>query len=145
MPPDVTCQGTNADGEPCRSPVVGEDGFCPAHRPGGREEMRERARKGAEATARKLRGKALSPDDLPPLTSHEAAETWTDRIGRAAATGTLGANAANAALRAVREWREAREGGRVSERLEELMQALGEWRRTGNPEPVLDLVDGGRS
>lgn len=142
---EATCRGTRDDGNPCESPFVGEDGFCTAHRPGGREELVERGRRGAKATARKLRGSALTADDLPPLRNHAAAETWTDRIGRAAAIGHLSPNAANAALRAVREWREAHEAGRVSERLEELTAALREWRRTGDPEPVLELVDGGRS
>lgn len=121
-------------------------GQCFAHC-GHRQEARARARqKGAEAKNRKDReGKGLTPSELPPLESHEAAEEWTDAIGRAAATGRLSASAAQAALRAVREWRESREAGQVSDRLEELTDALAEWRRTGSPDPVLDVVEGGES
>lgn len=104
--------------------------------------MAERGRKGARATARKFHG-GLSPGELPPLTSHAAAEIWTDRIGRAAACGTMPSTAAQAALRAVREWREAHESGAVSERLDGLLTALAEWRKTGDPSPVLKLVEGG--
>lgn len=97
--------------------------------------------KGGHARARGRQG--MVDEDLPPLDSHAAAETWSDRIGRAAATGKIGASAANAALRAVKEWREAHEAGEVSDRLEELLGALAEWRRSGDPRPVLELVGDG--
>ena len=34
------CGGTNAKGEPCAFPVVGDDGLCAAHRAGGEERMK---------------------------------------------------------------------------------------------------------
>lgn len=142
MVPD-TCKGTRDDGEPCESPIVGSDGYCPAHREGGRERLREAAQKGGETTARRVRGNALDADELPPLESPQAAETWCDVVGRAVVTGRLSHNQGKAALRAVREWRESHEAGRVSERLDELTEALAEWRRTGDPEPVLELVEEG--
>jgi len=144
MAPDGTCQGTRLDGSPCEAPdrlVDDETGFCPAHSPGGRERLSEAGKKGAAATAKKLRGQGLDPDDLPPLVSHEAAEVWEDRIGRAAATGRIPASAAQAGLRAVREWRETREAGKVSAKLEALDKAMQRWRETGDPKAVMDLLE----
>lgn len=66
--------------------------------------MAERGRKGAEATARKLRGEGIDPDALPPLDSHEAAQTWLEVIGRAVTARKLSHNEANAAIKAVSEW-----------------------------------------
>lgn len=140
MPPD-TCRGTKADGAPCESPVVGQDGFCPAHGEDGRERMAEIGRKGAEATARKHRRGGLDPGDLPPLTDHASAETWTDVIGRAVVTGRIGHNEAKAALRAVREWRECRGSGELEDRVDALTDALAEWRETGDPAPVLEVIE----
>lgn len=139
--PRETCRGTRADGAPCRSPVVGPDGYCPAHAEDGRERMAEIGRKGAEATARRRAGGGLDPDELPPLESAEAAETWCDVIGRAVVTGRIGHNEGKAALRAVREWRESHEAGEVEERVDALMDALAEWRESGSPEPVLELIE----
>lgn len=139
------CKGVKADGSPCGAPprlVDPDTGFCASHDPEKREKMREAASRGGQTTARRLKGgTGLTDADLPPLVNHDAAETWTDAIGRAAATGRIGANAANAALRAVKEWREAHDAGRLSDRLEALTDALAEWRKTGDPEPVLELVE----
>ncbi len=54
----------------CPGPsLLDEEGFCPAHRPGGRETMAERGRKGGLATKRKAATAARqsieqSPDNL---------------------------------------------------------------------------------
>lgn len=138
------CGTIKDDGTPCRSWVACERcEKCWSHCDHREEERREAQRRGAATTNSRAReGEGLAPSELPPLDSHEAAETWTDAIGRAAATGRLSASAAQAALRAVREWRESRDAGQVSERLEALTDALAEWRKTGDPEPVLELVDG---
>jgi len=143
--PQRKCKGTNEAGEPCESPVVGQDGFCPAHGPKGRERMSERGRKGGAALARKYSAGKLDPDELPPLEDAHAAETWCDVVGRAVVTGRLSHNQGRAALRAVREWRESHKSGAVSEKLEDLMEALASWRETGDPKPVLELVDGGET
>jgi len=138
------CQHVKDDGERCGVTFgLSDNGFCLHHDPERIEEAQAARKRGGEATAKKLRKSGLDADDLPPLTSHEAAEIWTDRIGRAAATGSLPSSAAQAALRAVREWRESHESGEVSNRLESLLDALAEWRKTGDPEPVLTLVKGG--
>lgn len=147
MPPKRRCAATRADGEPCGAPsnlVDPDTGLCPSHAEDAGERLREAARKGGEATARRLQGKGLQEDELPPLESARAAERWCDVVGRAAVTGRIGHNEAKAALRAVREWRESRETGELSDRLERLTDALAEWRRTGDPSPVLEIVDGGQ-
>lgn len=141
--PRETCNATRDDGEPCTSPIVGEDGRCPAHREGARERLREAGRKGAKATARRFSGGGLEDADLPPLVDADAAEVWCDVVGRAAVTGRIGHNEAKAALKAVREWRESHEAGKVSDRLDALTDALARWRETGDPEPVLAVVEGG--
>lgn len=138
-----TCRGTRDDGEPCRSPVVGPDGFCPAHRDGGRERVAEAARKGGEATARRHGGGGgLDPDDLPPLNTPDNAETWLEVTARAVSTGKIGHNEGRTVVRAVREWVRVRDAGKLTERVDELMDALAEWRQTGDPAPVLELVEG---
>lgn len=142
MTSDRTCDGTNLDGTPCGAPprlVDPSKGLCAQHDPERRDMMREAARRGGRASARKKRG--LITEDLPPLDSHDAAELWAERVGRAAALGTITSSAANAALRAVKLWIEARESGEVSERLDALERAMQEWRRTGDPQPVQDLLD----
>lgn len=141
--PRETCRATKDDGTPCESPITGPEGLCPAHREGGRKKLREAARKGGQATARRLSDGGLDPDELPPLEDAQAAEIWCDVVGRAVVTGRLSHTAGQAALRAVREWRESHDKGKVSERLDSLMDALSEWRQTGDPEPVLELVEGG--
>lgn len=147
MPPERRCSATRDDGEPCGAPssfVDPDTGLCWTHSEEGRERAREAARKGGQATARRLQGDGLDAEELPPLESPQAAETWCDVVGRACVTGRIGHNEAKAALRAVREWRESHEAGRVSERLDDLTEALAEWRRTGDPSPVLEIVEGGK-
>lgn len=148
MPSERNCRHVKADGTRCQAPsqfVNPETSVCWTHSEEGQEKAREAARKGGEATARKLRGKALQEGELPPLTDAGAAETWCDIVGRAVVTGRLSHNQAQAALRAVREWRESHETSEVSDRLDALMDALQAWRETGDPQPVLQLVDGGES
>lgn len=141
-----TCGAPRSGGGECSAAfgLCEKCGKCFQHCP-HREEEREEARsRGGRSTARKTRSSTLSPEDLPPLVDHHAAEAWTDTIGRAAATGSMSSSAATAALRAIAEWRKAREAGAVSERLEALTDALAEWRKTGDPEPVLELVEGSK-
>ena len=81
------CAGTNARGESCQSPMVGEDGYCTAHRDGGSATMAERGRKGAESLKKHWRGQVLDETDLPPLRTPFDAEQWLEVVGRAVATG----------------------------------------------------------
>lgn len=143
MSPERTCRETTADGRPCRAPsnlVDPETDLCPAHAEDGRERLREAARKGGEATARRLKGKGLSEDEIPPLRRPHDAQRLLEVVIRAVATGRLGHNEGRTIVRGVREFLRAHEKGQVSERLDDLLDALAEWRKTGDPEPVLELV-----
>lgn len=127
------CQGTNAEGEPCSSPMVGDDGWCPAHRPGGRSEMRRRGTKGAYKSHE---GKGLDEDELGPLEDHADAKAWLEVVGRAVATGRLSHRQGNVVVRAVREWVQAHGDELTAEvveklraKIEALEEELGEsWR-----------------
>ena len=117
------CKAMNAKGKPCRSPytLVGPDGLCPAHRPGGQQRARENGKQGA----RRLRRQLLH-DDLPPLRTPKDAEVWLERIGRAVATGVLSASKGQVATSTVRAWLQAHEAGAVTDRLEELRATVAE-------------------
>lgn len=138
MPPR-TCDGTKPDGSPCGAPsnlVDPDSGFCPSHDPDNRERVQEAARKGGEATARKLKREGLQEDALPKLDSPQAAERLLEVVARAVTTGTLGHNAAKAVARLVREWLRAREAGEVEDRVTELERKLAAARRG-----ELEIVD----
>lgn len=125
-----TCRGTNADGEPCESPVVGEDGWCPAHRPdGGSERMSELGRRGAKSTARKLRADGLEPGELPELERPQDAEKLLEVVARAVATERLAHNEGKAIARLVREWFRARDAGEIEDRVEELEEKIAKAKR----------------
>ncbi len=129
MSAEARCRATKAAGEPCgASPqLIGEDGFCPAHRPGARERLSEAGRKGAEATARKWRGRGgLEPGELPQLGTPHDAQRALDIVAHAAAEGRLPQRQADATTRAVREWLRAYEAGAVTDRLEELRATVAE-------------------
>lgn len=140
----MRCQHVDDDGDRCQAPeqfVNPETGFCHAHGPGAEDRMAERGQKGGQAAARKRRQDGLSPDELPPLDSPQHAERWLEVIGRAVTSGRLGYQEAKAGVRAVKTWLGAHEAGEVTERLEELTHGLAEWRETGDPSPVLELLD----
>jgi hypothetical protein len=100
-------------------------GLCPAHRPGGRERLREAGRKGAEVSAHvRRKAKGLRAGELPPLRTPQDAEVWLETIGRTVAEGRLRNQDADAATRAVREWLKAHEAGKVAERVEELQEQV---------------------
>lgn len=120
---------------------MGEDGWCPSHRPGNRERLREAARKGGLALARKHRGRGLDEDELPELHTPQDAARFLEAVVRAVATGKLGHNEGKAVVRGIREWLRAHEAGAVTDRLDALLDALAEWRETGDPAPVLELVE----
>ncbi len=100
------CQGKKADGTACGAlpHLLDENGLCPAHRPGGREAMAERGRKGGLATKRRNVSPGLRAEELPKLRTHEDAQNWLETIGRAVATGRLSDRQAQAAIRAIAEW-----------------------------------------
>ena len=123
-----TCGGTNAHGEPCRSPIVGLDGFCPAHRPGGEAEMRRRALRGGIASQR---GRGLDPHELPPLATHNDAMRWLDILGRAVSCHRLSDRSAQAAIKAVDVWLKAHGESVVAKDVDELRAALDGLRKRG--------------
>ncbi len=127
MSAEARCRATRSGGEPCGAPpqLIGEDGFCPAHRPGARERLSQAGRKGAEATARKLRGAGgLEPGELPVLRTPHDAQRALDIVAHAAAEGRLPQRQADATTRAVREWLRAWEAGAVAEQVEELRRKV---------------------
>jgi len=83
--------------------------------------MSKIGRKGAEATARKLRGRGgLEPGELPELRTPHDAQEALDIVAHAAAEGRLPQRQADATTRAVREWLRAYDVGTVADRLEQL-------------------------
>jgi len=124
------CKALNAEGRPCGSPesvVDPESGLCWAHQPGGRERLVEAGRKGAEATARKWRGRGgLEPGELPELKTPHDAQEALDIVAHAAAEGRLPQRQADATTRAIREWLRAHEAGAVADQVEELRRKLSE-------------------
>lgn len=120
---DRTCNGTNDAGDPCGAPpaVVGDDGWCDAHRPGsGKSEMSKRGQRGGLAATAKNRSPGLDPDDLPPLDSPEAAKQWAEIVGRNVASGRLGRSEGNTILKAISRWLSAEEHREAKEALEEM-------------------------
>ncbi len=120
------CQGKKADGTACGAlpHLLDEDGLCPAHRPGGREAMAERGRKGGLATKRKNASPGLGAEELPDLRTHEDAQAWLETIGRAVATGRLSDRQAQAAIRAGAEWVKAEGERATAEVINELRSDL---------------------
>lgn len=144
MPPSG-CRGEKADGSPCGAPenlVDPETGFCPAHDPDNRERVREAARKGGEATRRRHRGErgVDTRGDKWSLETYADAKTWLEAIARAVLAGKVSHHEAKAAIKAIDSWMDAHEAGEVTDRLDELGDALAEWKETGDPSPVLELV-----
>jgi len=133
------CSEKTRDGSPCGAPrefVDPDTGLCPAHSPGGTDRLRDAGRKGAAATAKKLRGGGLDPDELPSLDSPQAAAVWLEAIGRAVACGRLANRDAVAATKAVREWLRAHEAGTVAEQVTELRQKVEELKKGAQLEVV---------
>ncbi len=122
------CKAINANGKRCDSPeplVDPETGLCPAHAPGGSERMALLGRKGAEATARKWRGRGgLEPGELPELGTPHDAQAALDIVAHAAAEGRLPQRQADATTRAVREWLRAWEAGAVAEQIAQLQRKV---------------------
>lgn len=142
--PERSCEATTAEGEPCGAPsafVDPETGRCPAHSEDGSEEMRERGRRGAEATARRHHRRGMETPAGWTLDSYEDAERWLELCVRGALSGKIDHKQVRAAVKAIEAWMRARDEGEVAGRLDDLADALAEWRRTGDPAPVLELVE----
>lgn len=145
-----SCRGTNATGDPCGAPsrFVGDDGWCPPHRPGNREALREAGRKGTAAhhgngARDSPEPEGLDPEALPPLRDHADAKKRLDLIGRAVLTGRIGDKVAHAATRAVREWIRGHEGELTARVVDDLEQEVERLQREveGSGRPRLTQVD----
>jgi hypothetical protein len=101
----VKCLATNAQGEQCDAlEHLVIDDYCPAHRKGGREMMRELASLGGQALRRKLEGEAFTADELQPITSLEGAKAALDQIRVAVLTRRITHSEGASASKAVSEW-----------------------------------------
>lgn len=98
-----TCSATKTDGTRCQSPFTDESGLCPAHQPDGQARMRERAKKGGQATAAK-HASQFDADQLPDLETPADAATWLALVGRAVASGALSHHAGNSITRTIEAW-----------------------------------------
>jgi hypothetical protein len=79
----------------------------------------------------------LDPNDLPSLQTHEDANTWLERKGRAVATRKVPHNGARAAIQPVEAWLWA-EGERVTmSMIDELRAEVERLKgKTGNGAPL---------
>lgn len=111
--------------------MVNQDtGYCPAHAPGGREEMRRRGLKGGRRTKEAWKRPGVTAEELGTLESLADAQRWLTVIASAVATGRLDRGDAQAATRAIEVWLKA-----ADSLTEEQVQALQE---------KLDAVQAGR-
>ncbi len=122
--PYVRCKETRLDGKPCEAHprLVGEDGFCHAHRPGAHARLVDQGKKGGAVQAanwRRIKGQ-LMPGELPELLTPHDAQKALDVVAHAVAEGRLPHRQAAETTRAIREWLRAWEAGAVADKLTEL-------------------------
>lgn len=113
-----SCKGTKADGSPCGAPgrlVDPETGFCDAHDPDKRDELRERGRRGGYVSTSPRK----APLDLPPLVDLESAQVWAERSARALAIGHISASKANSINRLLKSWMSAHENAEAEQAIQE--------------------------
>ena len=106
-------------------------GLCTSHADGASERLRASGRRGAEVTARKFKGKGLTPDQLGPLETHSDAKRWLRLIGEAVITGKLPNRDAQAGVKAVEAWLKAHGESVVAKDVAELREALDALRKRG--------------
>jgi hypothetical protein len=116
---DPQCRGTNADGAPCQSPsrFLDVDGYCEAHRPGGREFMRTIGTAGGEATRAKYGARPFTEAELVPLTDAAGA---TSQVYTAVMCGRLTHAQGNVALKAIEVQLKAEAAAREQRLVDEL-------------------------
>jgi hypothetical protein len=114
----INCAGQNAVGEPCGKPatLVGSDGYCDSHRPGGSEYMSEIGRLGAAATNAKHSMDGFEPGELPAVVDYESAKVVLDMLAHAVVERRITHSECSAATRAVDAWVRA-EGANLTSRL----------------------------
>lgn len=133
MTSEPRCQATTASGAPCRAPsalVDPSQGLCPAHQPGASERLAEAGRKGAETTARKLRGDGLHPEELGALETVEDAQRWLKRIAQAVGQRQLTHSEGASMTRAVEAWIRSEDTRLRAVDLRELQNQIAELKRS---------------
>lgn len=121
----MPCKATRADGEPCQAPesVIGDDGYCVAHRPG--DEHKEVASRGGRATAKKLRKPPASDRDVPPTPETiEDAKRWLAWVATNLANGMLDQKEARSLSYTLRAFMDSVEKADVQDELEELKDKI---------------------
>lgn len=109
-----SCKGTKADGSPCGAPgrlVDPDTGYCDAHDPDKRDELRERGRRGGYVSTSPRR----TGMDLPPLNSPAAAAVWCEEIARAVADDRISSSRGNTLNKVVKTWLTAHETNAANE------------------------------
>lgn len=133
MAPERRCQAARADGHPCGAPshlVDPSTGLCPSHAPGASERLSEAGRKGAEATARKLRGAGLPAEELGPLETVEDAQRWLRLIAQAVGERRLSHSEGTSMTRAVKAWIDTEDVRLRARDLRDLQDQLAELTRS---------------
>lgn len=122
----MTCQSTNARGEPCGAPakLVGDDGFCPTHRPGGLDRVRAASAKGGAANRAKHEAAGMAETELAPILTVEDAKRELDAIRRAILTHKIRHAEGTAAGKVVAEWVRAHGVGMTQQVINELRREL---------------------
>lgn len=123
------CKGRTKRGEPCKSPFVDADGYCPAHTANGAARMRARGRKGAEKTNARRRREGLPPDRLGSLETPADAQRWLRLIAEAVGALALTHAEGSTMTSAVRAWLAAEDARLRSEDLAELQRQVAELKR----------------
>ena len=123
------CKGTKVNGDPCKSLIIDDDGYCIAHNPetGGSERMRKMGRKGNEAQRAPRLGFTFA--ELTPLKTYEDAKDRLDIISRAAMSGLLDDKSCNAAIRAISEWVKTESEAATKHVVEDLAKELDRVKR----------------
>lgn len=117
-----SCKGVKNDGSPCGAPgrlVDPETGFCDAHDPDKRDELRERGRRGGYRST-SPRKAAL---DLPPLVDLESAQVWAEEIARGVADGSVSASKGNALNRLLKTWLSSHENAEAERAVREARES----------------------
>jgi hypothetical protein len=77
-----SCGGVTAAGGRCVKPsnLVGDDGYCDSHRPGGEEHMRAIGSVGGEATKAKFSAQGFAPGEIPEMVDLASAQRVLNMI-----------------------------------------------------------------
>lgn len=125
---EMPCKGKRADGSSCGAPerlVDPSSGYCWQHDPANEKARIEAAKRGGAVAALKWKQQqALEDQELPPLDSPQAAERWSEIIGRAVALGRLSNSQGQTMLRAVNAFLKSHDAGTMAERLERLQEQV---------------------